>query len=354
VRIGIQARELAGDGGTSVYFERVLSGLVERIDTHELYIFHNTDQELSSERKNINYVHYGTEHPLLADHVTLPWKIQQYNIDRVWFPKGILPAFCPAESVLTVHDLGYFIDPSFYPTIDRMYMTRMMKRSCEKADKIIAISQSTKKDILRYTNTDANIIDVIYHGVDSIFTESWSSSRLMNLREEFALEAETIIYGANVSERKNWRRLTKAFRDLDMDNGLLVFTGPVDENVGGEIESHKRVRHLGNIPRQQLPGLYQLSTCLVYPSLYEGFGLPLIEAMASGTPVISSHSSSIPEIVGDAGVLIDPYDTAQLSDAIARVVSNPDLRSELVDQGLQRLESFQWDSTVAKTSRILL
>ncbi|WP_209309475.1 glycosyltransferase family 4 protein [Haloarcula amylovorans] len=353
MRIGIQARELAGDGGTNVYFERVLDGLVERIDSHELFIFYNTDQELSSGKGNVHYVQYGTEHPLLADHVTLPRKIRQYDIDRVWFPKGVLPAYCPAESVLTVHDLGYFVDSSFYPLADRLYMKQMMKRSCEKADRIIAISQSTKEDILRYTDANANAIEVVYHGVDSIFTESWSKSQLQSLRDELGLDAETIIYGANVSERKNWRRLLEAFRELDMDDSLLVFTGPINADIGDELASDPRVRHLGTIPRQQLPGLYQLSTVLVYPSLYEGFGLPVLEAMASGTPVISSNVSSLPEVVGDAGILVEPYDTEQLTGAIERVLSNPALRTRLVNRGSSRVSSFGWEQTVAQTSNII-
>jgi len=353
MKLGIQARELAGDGGTSVYFEKVLNGLVNRAESHELYIFYNTECTLSSPKNNIHYIQYSTKHPVLADHITLPQKIRQYSIDRVWFPKGILPAYCPAESVLTVHDLGYFIDSSFYPLVDRIYMKQMMKRSCKKADRIIAISQSTKEDILQYTDAKPETIDIIHHGVDSIFRESWSEGQLEGLREEHGITGETVIYGANVSKRKNWRRLVKVFRSLDIPDSQLIFTGPVNSESGDIFNSDSRIRHLGNIPRRQLPGLYRLSTLLVYPSLYEGFGLPILEAMASGIPVIASNVSSLPEVVGDAGILVNPYSKDEIGEAISKIVRNQQLRERLMNKGLSRIKKFEWESTVVQTSEAI-
>jgi glycosyltransferase involved in cell wall biosynthesis len=276
--------------------------------------------------------------------------IHEYDIDVYWQPKNTLPFCGPSDvqSVVTIHDLGYFISKDYYSFISRIYQKKTIQNSCNNADKIIAISQSTKQDIIKYTPASEDDIVVIHHGVsDEIKTEG--KRNIDKLRAETGLSAK-LIYGGNLGLRKNTLRLVEAFSNSSFNDYTLVFTGtPPNDSIQTHLEQTDYVRSLGYVDSEIVSALYVAADLFVYPSLYEGFGLPILEAMVCGTPVITANTSSIPEVAGDAAVLIDPYSVSEIESAIGDVLNNKQLRSDLIDRGEQRAQEFSWEKTATET-----
>jgi glycosyltransferase involved in cell wall biosynthesis len=354
MRLGIQARELSGDGGTNIYVKNLLAE-IEKLDIHEfdtIFVFHNSSTEICSDNKKIEYVRYSTKNPVISDHIILPHLLSKYNIDVKFFPKDLLPIKSQGTGVVTVHDMGYLKEEKYRPFINRTYSGPMQRVSCNKAAKVIAISENTKKDILKHTNIETESVEVIHHGVSDMFLKR--DYDLLNFRNKYNLPIEDkIIYGSHISMRKNWQRLISSFKRCRKGDERLVFTGLISEDKKEKIDKIERVQHIGRIDRAEMPKMYQTSTVLVYASLFEGFGLPIIEAMASSTPVITSEISPMKEVGGNACIAVDPYSTREIENAIRSIMDNHEKRSEMIRMGENRSKGFTWEKTAKKTLKTI-
>jgi glycosyltransferase involved in cell wall biosynthesis len=267
------------------------------------------------------------------------------------------PVMGRTRTLLTVHDLSFVRDPeSAAPTL-RRYLNTVVPRSVAHADHILADSQATKSDLIELYATPSEKVTVLYAGVEAIFRPVTDPARLAAVREKYKLGSEPFILAiSTLQPRKNFVRLIQAFAQLSITNYRLVIAGGkgwLFESSFAEVERLKlgnRVHFPGFVDDADLPALYSAARALAYPSLYEGFGLPLLEAMACGTPVVTSTASCLPEVVGDAALLVPPTDVPALAHALQRALTDDTLRAELIRKGRLRAAQFTWE----KAARQLL
>ena len=255
-------------------------------------------------------------------------------------PHGIHRTKVPA--VVTIHDLIFMRFPEFYKTIDRKIYHSKVKYACSSAHKIIAISEQTKEDIIRFLNVDPNKIEVVYQSVSPVFFERNNSE---NLRSKYNLSKQFILSVGTLEPRKNQLTILKALHSEKIDT-QIVFVGKSTSYIKKMIDFiqvnnlNQQVIFLNNIPDNDLSGLYKLALLSVYISHFEGFGLPVIESMASGCPVITSNVSCLPETAGDAAILCAPGNFMELGKQIKRTIEDEKIRSELIQKGNERARLF--------------
>ena len=267
----------------------------------------------------------------------------------------LLPVLTHVSSIFTVYDLTYLLTDT-HTTLNRLFLTLMMPRFLRNADAIIAISESTRRDMLRHYRVDEAKVRVIYGGVTPRFRPALPDE-VAQVRLRHDLPEHFILSVGTIEPRKNLIRLLEAYRSL-RDGGSqirLVIAG----RRGWRYEHFFRrlqelrltdgVTLLGAFGDTELPALYSAADVFAFPSLYEGFGLPVLEAMACGAPVIASNTSAIPEIATNAGILCDPYDTRSLTEAIVQVLDDAELRAAMRANGLERARRFTWEKTAEAT-----
>jgi glycosyltransferase involved in cell wall biosynthesis len=226
---------------------------------------------------------------------------------------------------------------------------------------VLTVSESSKRDILRFVDIKPDKIDVIYNAYDPRFAVEPHEEDISRVRERYQLQDEFVLYAGNVKPHKNLERLIEAFhlvRRRGLDDLRLVLIGDEISRYAAlrravhRHQLHKYVRFLGYLPEDTLAVMYRLAGVFVFPSLYEGFGLPPLEAMASGTPVVTSNVSSLPEVAGDAAVLVDPYDPNAIANGIYQVLTDSQLRRDLRARGAARARQFSWEQSVRRVREI--
>jgi glycosyltransferase involved in cell wall biosynthesis len=249
--------------------------------------------------------------------------------------------------VVTMHDLIYLRYPEYFPWVDRVGYHLKFKYACRHADHIVAVSEQTKDDLIEFFKTPESKISVVYQNCGPQYHIKYSEAALLSLRERFSLERPFALFVGNIEPRKNCLGLVQAFAQLPKDLDVeLIFVGggkQYKKEIQNYIEVQQlghRIRFLGYVPHDDLPGLYQAAHLFVYPSFFEGYGIPLVEALSSGTPVITSRQNPFQEIVGPAGLLVNPRDQEELTEALFRLFSDSELRQNLVAEGMLRLPLF--------------
>ncbi|MBC7224691.1 MAG: glycosyltransferase family 4 protein, partial [Anaerolineae bacterium] len=266
----------------------------------------------------------------------------------------------PARTVVTVHDLAPLGAPEpggRWGVSARLW--RWSLRGACKAARLIADSAFTREELLRWTDYPPGRIVVIPCGVAPAFRPLEDEGNLRPVRERYGLpEGRLLLHVGHGARRKNLAGLLQALARVVQAAGDVHLVqvgarpGQAEETLVARLGLQGRVRWLGTVPGQDLPALYNLADCFVFPSLYEGFGLPVLEAMACGTPVVCSHLASLPEVAGDAALLVDPRDPAALAQAVLQVLEDAALRQGLREAGLRRAGAFTWACTAAATANV--
>ncbi len=305
---------------------------------------------------------------LWFEQVTFPRLCQREGVDVAHVPYFAPPLRHSTPTVVTIHDLIPLILPAYRgPLLVRLY-THLVSAAARRADAIIADSEASKEDIVRLLGIPAERVQVIYLAVDRRFRPITDEAHLENVRRKYHLPADYVFYLGGFDQRKNLGTLLKAFKRLTFDlkprtsDLQLVIAGhlpardtpffPDPRRMVRELGLQGKVAFIGWVPEEDKPALYSMAKLFVFPSLYEGFGLPPLEAMACGTPVISSNVSSLPEVVGDAGLLVDPRDAAELADAMATILDDGRLRRGLGQRGLEQARRFSWEKTARETLKV--
>jgi glycosyltransferase involved in cell wall biosynthesis len=252
--------------------------------------------------------------------------------------------------------------PQYLPNrLSLAYARTSISLAARRATRVLTVSESSKRDILRFVDVPPANIDVIYNSYDERFGVEPKEEDIVRVRERYQLHDPFVLYAGNVKPHKNLERLIESFhlvRDRGLDRLKLVLIGDEISKYTAlrravhRHQLHPYVRFLGYLPEETLAAMYRLAGVFVFPSLYEGFGLPPLEAMASGTPVVTSNVSSLPEVAGDAAILVDPYDTRSIADGIYRVLTDQRLRADLRRLGLARAGQFSWESSVRRVREI--
>ena len=279
------------------------------------------------------------------------------KVDLFHEPHYTLPAGLRGMSVVTIHDLIHLKFPQYFSGLQRRYASAMIRHAVNHAGAIIAVSQKTREDILDAFNVPEERVTVVHHGVRPTFRRLEERGSVERFRKSRGLERPYVLYVGNVKPHKNIPRLLDAFaqvrtRHLDLD---LVFAGGSCLEVGALLEQSRRlritesIRDLQQLSETDLVNAYNGADAVVLPSLYEGFGFPALEAMACGTPVVVSNAGALPEIVGEAALIIDPTNSDEFAQAILGVLDNSEKRSQLIEKGKVRAASFSWETAGRQT-----
>ncbi len=296
----------------------------------------------------------------LSEQLFLPFETNRARPDLIHYPSFNMPLINTRPVVVTIHDLVYYLFEDACPgRLAHLYARTFFRIVTRAACRIIAISNHTKEDIVKHLGISPEKIDVTPMGVDDTYRPVEDEEFLKTVRERYSIKAPFVLYVGTHHPRKNLLRLVHAFSRVKAAEDMnLVITGKVEKrrsllyNTVKELGLEERVVFTGYVPERDLPALYTMAELFVFPSLYEGFGIPPIEAMACATPVVSSNTTSLPEVVGDAAVTVDPLDVDAIAGAMERVLSSRDLKDELVEKGLRRAALFRWEDTARKTIEV--
>ena len=296
--------------------------------------------------------------PRLWTHLRLSWEMARQPPDVLFVPAHVLPLVHPRRSVVTVHDLGYLYYPGAHRPFDRWYLHWSTRYHVRAARHLIADSQATRDDLIRHYRAAPERVTVVTPGCDEIFRPVTDANRLAQVKGRYNIRGDYLLHVGTLQPRKNVERLLGAFARLD--GGLqLVLAGKrgwLYDRIFRQVEElglGDRVLFTGHVPQADLPSLMSGARLLAMPSLYEGFGLPVVEAMACGTPVVCSNASSLPEVAGDAALLVDPLDVEAWAEAMRRVLEDQRLRAELIARGLQQARQFSWGQCARQVLTIL-
>ena len=363
MRVAIDARKLH-DFGIGTYIRNLLRHLA-RIDHDTEYVLLCGEADLGVAAQlgpNFRSVLEPSPNYSIREQIHVPWVLRRERPDLYHAPHYVLPAAINCNSVVTIHDCIHLMFPQYLP--NRMayaYARAQMWTAAHRSDCILTVSDASKRDILHLFNIPPEKIVVVYNAIDAHFSVTPPPDAVSRVRERYQLDHRFVLYVGNIKPHKNLVRLIEAFSELrtgDLEDVKLLIIGdeisklPALRHAVHRHKLHKHVRFLGYVPDDQLAVLYRLAAVFVFPSLYEGFGLPPLEAMASGTPVVVSNVSSLPEVVGDAAVLVDPHDIDSIVDGLRCVLTNPARADDMRRKGLERSREFSWERSVARTLEV--
>lgn len=249
------------------------------------------------------------------------------------------------KSVVTIHDLIFLLFPQYYPIIDRTIYAYKFRKACQNADKIIAISECTKRDIIRFFHIPEKKIEVIYQGCDSSFQKTASADTKKKAQIKYSLPHRYILNVGSIEERKNILLIVQAMPHLPKDVHLVIigkktsYTEKVEHYIN-ENNLADRIHILSNVPFDLLPAIYQQAEVFVYPSRYEGFGIPIIEALHSGVPVVAATGSCLEEAGGPDSIYVNPDNVEETTNILDRLLSDPGERERMVSQGKEYVKRF--------------
>ncbi len=360
--IGIDASRavVARRTGTENYALQVTRGLLQAGGEHHfrLYLRGPAPEGLLPLGPHAETVVLGPRR--LWTHLGLSREMLRRPPDVLFVPAHVVPLWHPAPSVVTVHDVGYRFFPRQHTWRARLYLDVSTRFSCRASRRVIADSQATARDLMHVYGVAPERIAVIYPGLDPAIARA-SEAAQQAVRERYQLPRPFVLYVGTIQPRKNLRRLVEAFARLPASLGgfdlvLAGQTGWLSGEIYAAVQAHgleARVHTPGYIAQEDLPALLSAATCFVMPSLYEGFGLPVLEAMACGTPVISSDGGSLPEVAGDAALLFPATDAEALAAALVRLLGDAALRRELATRGLAWCRHFSWQRTAQEILAVL-
>jgi glycosyltransferase involved in cell wall biosynthesis len=361
VRIAIDASRAASTvrTGTENYSREIITGLagVDPVDDYTLYY---NEGDLGGLGLAGRFSARRIPFPRAWTHIRLSAALVQDRPDVLFVPAHVLPAVCPVPALVTIHDLGYRYFPEAHSKSRYLALEASTWFSSRYADRIIAISEATKRDLMGFYGVSGRKITVVYHGYDKRYHQR-TEEEILPAIAKYGLERPYFLHVGTLQPRKNIIRLVEAFdrfkeRGRPHQIALVGKKGWLYDSIASAVQkstSAECIVQPGYVDAQDLPALVDGAEALIIPSLYEGFGLPALEAMASGTPVIASNSSSLPEVVGDAGLLVDPTDVSAIAAAMESVAASADLRAELRAKGRARATTFSWERCARETLEVL-
>jgi glycosyltransferase involved in cell wall biosynthesis len=356
LKVLLDAR-MIGKTGVGTYIRNLLEAYAGRPGELAVYaVINRSDSRYVRSGSNVSPIVIPRSVPVYSplEQVVLPYYCRKVRPDLVHFANFNCPFFCPSTYVVTIHDLIYYLYPEACPNrLGHLYAKAVLKSSAKKARLVITDSNASKKDIVANLGVPGEKVRVIHIGISERYRPVPDPRGVL---EKYNLPSRYILYVGNHEPRKNLSGLIKAYAASGSSARLpLVIAGKKDPRRSqtyeliSKLSLGDRVVLSGYIPTEDLPALYTAARLFVFPSFYEGFGLPPLEAMACGTPVVCSSAASLPEIVGDAAITVDPEDTKSLAAAMDRVLADDGLAEELVRRGLKQAKKTDPADTAKKT-----
>ena len=363
MRIAIDARKLH-DYGIGTYVRNLLRELARQDDDAEYVLLCPVAdvETLRALGPRFRPIVERSGNYSIREQLGIPLALARAKVDLFHAPHYVVPPLTTRRFVVTIHDCIHLRFPQYLPNRAALYYARtMMNMAARRSQRVLTVSQASKDDIIHYLKVPADKVEVIYNALDERLAMVPTPDEVDRVRERFQLTSPFMLYTGNIKPHKNVDRLIEAFsllRKRGFEDVKLLIIGdeiskyPNLRRMVHRFQLHQQVRFLGFVPDATLAVLYRLASAFVFPSLYEGFGLPPLEAMAAGAPVITSNVSSLPEVVGDAALLIDPLNPAAIADAMARVLGDPALSADLTRRGRERVNAFSWERSVARVREV--
>ncbi|MDP2736262.1 MAG: glycosyltransferase family 1 protein [bacterium] len=376
MKIGIDIRTLmdARYSGVSEYAFNLISEILKLDNKNNYQLFYNCFGDCLNIPeffgKKVKVIKYNYPNKILNylffKFFNYPKIDKELDVDIFFMPHiNFIGLSSGSKSLLTIHDLSFLKYPEFFSWRKNFWHKMInVKRLIKRFDCVVAVSENTKRDIIELCGVDENKIKVIYAGVGEEFRKSADERKLVEVKSKYNLPDKFILYLGTLEPRKNVDGIIRAYNEIRnknhaLDNIKLVIAGGrgwKSDNIYKEWERSKfkdDIKFLGYVDSKDKPYLYNLAGVFVYPSFYEGFGFPPLEAMASGLPVIASYAASLPEVTGDAALMVDPHNINDIARATREILTDENLKNKLIERGLLRAKNFSWENTARKYLEIL-
>jgi len=366
LRIAIDAHSVGAKlAGNESYAVNLIEALaqIDRVNDYTLYVTTTEAYERFNQRWPNFKVHTTLPHtPLIRIPLTLSAELRKHPVD-VLHVQFTAPPFCPCPVVVSLHDLSFEHLPQTFNRRSRTQLRLTVRHSARRAARILTLSEHTRRDVIETYSIANDKVTAIPIAAPAHFCAVNDDMELQRVRHTYGINGDYVLSVGSIQPRKNLVRLIKAYaslRDRHAGNKFpkLVLVGKCawlyDETLRAIDETNVResVVLTGYVPEADLPALYSGALCFVYPSYFEGFGLPPLEAMKCGAPVIVGNATSLPEVVGDAGLKVDPFDVSAIAGAIEELINNSELRHELRVKGSKRADIFDWRKTAQQTLKV--
>jgi glycosyltransferase involved in cell wall biosynthesis len=364
VRIGVMLRHYdQHGGGVKVYTQRLLRALFDLGSDHEFVLLYRNPSLVGTYRdeRGVEEVAIPARSILSWDQLAVPQAVRRHRIDLLYNPKYSIPLTAPCPSVWVCHGLDWYVMPWASKRIDRLSHQFLVPRYARRADAIIAVSEITKRHVMQYLRVSEDRVVTVYSGVDDVFRSRPDQARLRELRDRYSLPERFVLYAGAIYPPKNFTRLVRAYAQVGPERGIPLVVAGGENRFLSECEIQEPnalgiaewVRWPGWVDQEDLAGFYSLADALLLPSLFESCGLPVLESMAAGTPVVTADRYGTRELSEGAAVLVDPESVESIAAGIRRVLDDSTLRGELIAAGRERSRTFIWSRCASETLRVL-
>lgn len=364
MRIGIMLRHYdQHQGGVRVYTRRLLRALLDLGSGHQFVLLYRDPALIGTYggEPGVEEVALPARSFLGWDQVAVPGAVRRHRIDVLFNPKYSIPlrAGCPA--VWVCHGLDWYVMPWGSRFVDRLSHRFLVPRYARQAAAIIAVSEITRQHVMHYLHVPPGNVVTVYSGVDDVFRRPVDPARLEAIRAKYALPEQFLLYAGAIYPPKNFTRLIRAYARVGPERGIPLVVAGGENRFLSERELNEPealgiaewVRRPGWIEQEELAGVYSLASALLLPSLFESCGLPVLEAMAAGCPVVTADRYGTKELAERAAVLVDPESVDGIADGIRQVLDDAELRTRLIQAGRERSDAFRWRRCAEETLRVL-
>lgn len=363
MRIGIDAHGMGGESlsaGNTVFVSNLLKELsvIDQKNDYTIYIGNpeaNENEIFNRQNFTSRLIRPGSQ--WIQRSISLPLEIIRSPVDILHVP-FVAPPFCSSKVIITIHDVCFEQYPEFYTRLERLRMSLLVRLSAKRATKVITVSNSAREDIIKLYKMDTAKVQVVYNGVDTNFFTPITNMNVKEIvRKKYGINGRYILFVGTIQPRKNLFRLLHAFArlntEIDFDYKLVIAgkEGWLSRELFREVSKlnlKEKIVFTGYVADSELPFLYNAAELFVYPSIAEGFGIPPIEAMACGTPVVASNIPCMQEILGEAAIMVDPFNIEDICEGIHRLLSDEHLSNENITRGLKRVQNFNWQDSSRK------
>lgn len=354
MKIGIMLRHYEQqEGGVKVYTKRVLPLLFSMGSQHQYVLIYQNPKLLGtySGYSNVEECAIAMPGTVPWDQIAVPWVAKKKRLDLIFNPKFTVPFFSRAKKIFVLHGSEWFEIPDHFRLYDQWYFKRFVPLYCRSADAFVAVSNAVKSDVVRHTGVDPKKVFPIHNGFDpSVFRPVHDPLHLQAVRDKYKLPEKFILWAGQIESRKNIARLLQAFALIkDKIPHPLVLAGELRWNAATELRViqelgiESRVLFPGWVSHGDLPAVYCLADLFAFPSLYEGFGIPLLEAMACGCPIVTANTCAPPEVTDGAAYLVDPLSADDIATGMLKVILDRKFRDDMIANGLKRAKDFSWE-----------
>ncbi len=349
--------------GTEAYAYHLIQSLIPLIVEagHSLQLYFNARPPENFLPQNSNIRQVILPFPRLWTHLRLGWELRREPPDVFFTPSHVIPLGYFKPSVATIHDLGFLHFPETHTRRQVAYLRWSTRHNARRSRVVIVDSTTTRDDLIRFCRTEPTKIRVIYPGIDTNLKQITDSQKLQEVQRTYGIKPPYYLYIGTIQPRKNLARLIEAFANSDLSHRLVLAGGSgwLAKSIANALSRQpvaiqQKILLPGYIEEEDKAALISGASAVVFPSLFEGFGFPLVEANACGTPVLAANTSSLPEIAGDAALLVDPLDIQAISQGMQRLVTDVTLRTRLIAAGLENCRRFTWQKTAKAVLDALL